>query len=85
MRGDQNRRRTGAAAQLKDAILVNPYSAEDIADSIRTALRMPKQERIERWRKLQGNVQSEDIGWWRRRFTDALMAAPARQTLVPAE
>ena len=75
----------GAAAQLKDAILVNPYSAEDIADSIRTALRMPKQERIERWRKLQDNVQSEDIGWWRRRFTDALMAAPARHTLVPAE
>ena len=75
----------GAAAQLKDAILVNPYSAEEIADAIGAALRMPKPERIERWRKLQDNVQREDIGWWRRRFTDALMAAPARQSLVPAE
>ena len=75
----------GAAAQLKDAILVNPYSAEEIADAIGAALRMPKQERIERWQKLQDNVQREDIGWWRRRFTDALMATPARPSLVPAE
>jgi len=68
----------GAATQLKDAILVNPYSAEEISDAIRTAIRMPKEERIARWRKLQENVQQEDIGWWRRRFTEALLAAPAR-------
>lgn len=75
----------GAAAQLKDAILVNPHSAEEISDSIHTAIRMPKEERIKRWRKLQDNVQSEDIGWWRRRFTDALMAAPARNSLIGAD
>ena len=67
----------GAATQLEDAILVNPYSAEEISDSIRTALRMSKEERISRWRKLQQNVEEEDIGWWRKRFTDALSAAPS--------
>lgn len=75
----------GAATQLKDAILVNPYSAEEISDSIRTAIRMPKEERIARWEKLQENVQREDIGWWRQRFTDALMAAPARSSPALAE
>ena len=75
----------GAAAQLKVAILVNPHSAEEISDSIRTAIRMPKEERIRRWRKLQENVQREDIGWWRQRFTDALMSAPARNSPVPAK
>ena len=74
----------GAAAQLKDAILVNPYSAEEVADAIRTALRMPKAERIERWRKLNDSVRREDIGWWRRRFTDALMAVPAEKEPEPA-
>ena len=75
----------GAATQLEDAILVNPYSAEEISDSIRTAIRMSKVERIARWKKLQDNVQREDIGWWRRRFTEALLAAPARSSRVPAE
>ena len=75
----------GAAMQLRDAILVNPYSAEEISDSIRTAIRMPREERIRRWRKMQDNVQGEDIGWWRRRFTDALMGTRARSDLVPAE
>jgi trehalose 6-phosphate synthase len=73
----------GAATQLKDAILVNPYSAEEISDAIRTAIRMPKEERIARWRKLQDNVQQEDIGWWRRRFTEALLAAPPRGSPEP--
>ena len=75
----------GAATQLKDAILVNPYSAEEISDSIRIAIRMPKEERIARWRKLHENVLREDIGWWRKRFTDALMEAPTRGSRVPAE
>ena len=66
----------GAAKQIEDAMLVNPYSAEEISDAIRTALRMPKEERISRWRRLQQNVAQEDIGWWRKRFTDALLAVP---------
>jgi trehalose 6-phosphate synthase len=67
---------TGAAFQLRDAVLVNPYSAEEISDAIATALAMPLDERIARWRALMENVQREDVMWWRRTFTDALEAVP---------
>lgn len=66
----------GAAAQLPDAVLVNPHSADELSDAILRALKMPREERIERWRKMMDNIQREDISWWRRRFTDALFAIP---------
>ena len=69
----------GAAAQLTDAVLVNPYSAEELSDAITVALRMPKDERIRRWRSMMDNVEREDVVWWRRRFTDTLMSVPQRQ------
>jgi trehalose 6-phosphate synthase len=63
----------GAAEQMQEAVLVNPYSAEEMSDAIATALAMPKPERIRRWRALMDNVQSEDVLWWRKRFTDVLI------------
>ncbi|MBD8677480.1 alpha,alpha-trehalose-phosphate synthase (UDP-forming) [Sphingomonas sp. CFBP 13720] len=67
----------GAAPQLGvGALLVNPYSAEDVADAIDKALRMPRAERIERWQAMIDNVVTEDVIWWRRRFIDALLAQP---------
>ena len=65
----------GAAVQLKDALLVNPYSAEEVSDAIRTALAMSREERIARWRAMFDNIREQDVLWWRRRFTDALFAA----------
>lgn len=63
----------GAAAQLHDAVMVNPYSAEEMSDAIVTALRMPLAERIRRWRSMMDNVEQQDVIWWRRKFTTALM------------
>jgi trehalose 6-phosphate synthase len=65
----------GAARQLVDAVLVNPYSAEEMSDAIATALAMPKPERIERWQRMMANIRDEDVLWWRRSFTDALASA----------
>jgi len=64
---------TGAANQMTEALLVNPHSAEEISDAIRQALQMPKAERIRRWTALMDGVQKEDVIWWRRKFTDALL------------
>jgi trehalose 6-phosphate synthase len=66
----------GAAEQLQEALLVNPHSTEEISDAIMAALRMPLHERQRRWRLLKQNVDEEDVVWWRRRFTDALMSVP---------
>ena len=62
----------GAAEQLSNALLVNPYSSDDIADAIELALSMPREERIARWQPMFDNVRNEDVVWWRNRFTDLL-------------
>jgi len=67
----------GAAEQMTDAILINPHSAEEMADAIRRALRMPLDERIRRWRSLMDGVLEQDVMWWRKRFTDVLEKVPA--------
>ncbi|ONF97448.1 alpha,alpha-trehalose-phosphate synthase (UDP-forming) [Sphingomonas jeddahensis] len=64
----------GAAEQLTEALLINPYSPDEMADAIEQALAMPPDERIARWRKMYDNVVNEDVIWWRKRFTDVLTA-----------
>src|SRR5690606_36999802 len=66
----------GAAEQMTEALLINPHSAEEIADAIGRALRMPREERIRRWRALMDGLLAQDVQWWRRCFTEALMQAP---------
>ncbi|NML95590.1 alpha,alpha-trehalose-phosphate synthase (UDP-forming) [Novosphingobium olei] len=70
----------GAAEQMQEAILINPHSAEEISDALRQAISMPREERIERWRKLMNTVVEQDVMWWLKRFTDALEAIPASQS-----
>jgi len=62
----------GAANQLKDALIVNPNSPEEISEALKRALTMPLKERIERWRALFANVQGEDVGAWRDAFVRTL-------------
>lgn len=65
----------GAASQLTEAVLVNPYSAEEMSDAIVMALEMPRAERVRRWEALIANIRAEDVMWWRDLFLDALTAA----------
>jgi trehalose 6-phosphate synthase len=64
----------GAAAQLDQALLVNPYSADELADALERALNMELDERIARWRSMFDNVAEKDVIWWRNRFIEALAA-----------
>lgn len=64
----------GAANQLQDALIVNPNSAEEIAEALHRALTMPLAERIDRWRALFDNVQREDVTAWRDAFVGDLAA-----------
>ena len=76
----------GAAHQLGEALLVNPYSKDEISDAIRKALDMPKRERVRRWESLVDNVRTEDVVAWRRDFVAALTgakAAPAPKPVAP--
>jgi trehalose 6-phosphate synthase len=70
----------GAALQLKDALLINPYSPEEMADAILRALAMPLDERKRRWRAMMDSVEKQDVVWWRNCFTGRLdrVERPAR-------
>ena len=67
----------GAAEQMTEALLINPHSAEEMADAIRRALLMPREERIRRWRALMDGVLAQDVYWWGKTFTRALTHVPA--------
>jgi trehalose 6-phosphate synthase len=62
----------GAAEQLTDALLVNPYDVHDIADAIQTALHMPLEERRLRHQHLLAGIRAHDVHWWRNAFLNAL-------------
>ena len=65
----------GAAEQLKEALLVNPYDTQGMADSIQQALQMPLVERQARHQKLMARIRQYDVHWWRNTFLSALQAA----------
>ncbi len=65
----------GAAEQMREALLVNPYDAAATAQAIQRALHMPLEERRRRHAALLAGVQGEDVHWWRRRFLEALATA----------
>jgi trehalose 6-phosphate synthase len=62
----------GAAEQLRDALLVNPYDTQGMAEAIQTALRMPLPERQARHQRLMACISEHDVHWWRRNFLRAL-------------
>ncbi len=62
----------GAAEQMKEALLVNPYDTHGTAETIQQALSMPKEERQMRHQKLLKGIREQDVHWWRRTFLDAL-------------
>lgn len=58
----------GAASQMREALLVNPYAPEEVADALHKALTMPLEERKRRHAILLEGVAKEDVHWWRERF-----------------
>jgi trehalose 6-phosphate synthase len=72
----------GAANQLREALLINPNSPEEIAEALKRALAMDRSERIRRWRVLNDNVQREDVTAWRDAYVAALMDAPSTTALA---
>jgi trehalose 6-phosphate synthase len=55
---------TGASRELHEALLVNPYSAEDTGNALARALSMPQAEQRERMRTMRAWVRSYNIYRW---------------------
>jgi trehalose 6-phosphate synthase len=54
----------GASRELKDALIVNPYDIEQMADVICLSLRMESAERSERMRRMRTNIRVYNIYRW---------------------
>ena len=55
---------TGAARELSDALLVNPYDVSQLADSIHRALEMSEEEQSARMQHMRHNVREHNIYRW---------------------
>ncbi|GAB3363254.1 alpha,alpha-trehalose-phosphate synthase (UDP-forming) [Lysobacter rhizosphaerae] len=65
----------GAARELTQALLVNPYDLDGVADAIAIAVAMPLEERRERWQAMMRRLRHHDITAWRQHFLATLRAA----------
>ena len=70
----------GAAEQLKpDALLVNPYDIEQMADAILKAFSMGQTERNTRMKRMRRVVSKENVFWW----VDSFLKAGAKLSHRP--
>jgi trehalose-6-phosphate synthase len=67
---------TGAARELRDALLVNPYDTDATADAVRSALEMPGEERALRMRRMNRLVREQNIYRWAGQLLGELSRIP---------
>jgi trehalose 6-phosphate synthase len=65
----------GAARQMTEAVIVNPFSREELSEGLNRALSMERKERVRRWESLMEGVRRFDVKGWRDSFVAALEAS----------
>lgn len=75
---------TGAALQLRDALLINPWSIESSSGALWKALTMPETEQVNRMRRLRLSVADADAGCWARRLLADAESTRGTKRLVEA-
>lgn len=55
---------TGAASELEEALLINPFSVDDIVEGIKKAVEMPQEERQKRMSRMRKTVRSNNVYLW---------------------
>ncbi|MBX3703123.1 MAG: trehalose-6-phosphate synthase [Steroidobacteraceae bacterium] len=66
----------GAARQMTDALIVNPFDGEETARALHHARQMPLAERRRRHERLMRGLVEYDVRRWRNEFITALADAP---------
>jgi trehalose 6-phosphate synthase len=69
----------GAAEQLDDALIVNPYNLEEVADAVLRAIEMGKTERVARNERLLAKIKANDAATWTRSFLSTLETVAAKR------
>ncbi|MBI4368589.1 MAG: trehalose-6-phosphate synthase [Candidatus Omnitrophica bacterium] len=71
---------TGAARELEDALLINPYDYESFADTIAQAFAMPPEERQRRMVKMRQMVGQNNIYRWAGKVLSQLLKFEFQET-----
>lgn len=66
----------GAARELEEALIVNPFDTEGVAETLQRGLIMPLEERRERHAAMMQTLRRNDITCWRENYVRALSNAP---------
>jgi len=74
---------TGASRELTDALIVNPYDTEQVADAIRRALDMSETERRARMRRMRRIVREHNVYRWAATLIGQLADLRLETTEVP--
>ena len=69
----------GAAQELKDAIIINPYDAQGFTRALKQAIEMPSDERRERMRRLRRVVAGRNIFAWASEILENLQKLPGKR------
>ena len=69
---------TGAALELTQSLIVNPYATEDMAEAIREAVTMPAAERSYRMLQMRATVRENNIYKWAARLLVELIQCARR-------
>ena len=63
----------GASKELTEAIIINPNNEDDIANALKIALEMDKNEQKKRMKKMRERIKRYNIKTWFKDFIDKLM------------
>jgi trehalose 6-phosphate synthase/phosphatase len=70
----------GAAGELFNAIIVNPYDAQGVAEALREALALSAEEKLSRNKPMRERIVKYDARHWARSFIDRLNSAREEST-----
>jgi trehalose 6-phosphate synthase/phosphatase len=75
----------GAVEELREAIIVNPNSIDEIAEALKKALSMPEDEQVRRNRIMQERLRNYDIKVWAHDFMNSLSQVKKDQKELSAK
>ena len=68
----------GAAEAMDQALIVNPYDKDEVAEALQAAIKMPLEERRARHQALLKTIRTQDVHAWSEAFLSSLARCKAR-------
>lgn len=62
----------GAARELPDSLIINPYDTEQFADAVHSAVEMKADERLKRMVRMRRAIDEHNVYWWAAAFLTEL-------------